>query len=255
MAITTKVKINGDKLRAELFRKGYTLREASNKLGFNDTYISHILAAEEIAENRATIIETILGIKPEKYVLAEPDRAEPAQPVEIVLEEKQLEIETRNIEDHIDGGMVRDIDVEYIKFKARELGMQLKSLCDVMGKRDNYLYNLRTNGATREDFERLLMVLRIDKDDTRIFRKRQTIKEAEPETVEAIETKLHKQESKLADLYGKVKELKEENEELKEENEELKRQLEGQKRLASAIVGSLARCGIQVDSNKKGGAE
>lgn len=244
MATTTKVKINGDKLRAELFRKGYTLREASNKLGFNDTYISHILAAEEIAENRATIIETILGIKPEKYVLAEPD---PAEPVEIVLEEKQLEIETRNIEDHIDGGMVRDIDVEYIKFKARELGMQLKSLCDVMGKRDNYLYNLRTNGATREDFERLLMVLRIDKDDTRIFRKRQTINEAEPETVEAIETKLHKQESKLADLYGKYKELK-------EENEQLKRQLEGQKKLASAIVGTLARSGIQVDSEKRGGA-
>ena len=232
MAIAEKCKINGDALRAELFRKGYTLTGASNKLGFNESYISGLIASGEILKNRPALIEAVLGIKPEKYVI---DESAPVQ------EEMKLEA----VKENTDGGMIRNIDVEFLKFRARELGIRLKSLCDIMGKTDNYLYNLRVNGATWDDFERILYVLRIDPNDERIFRKPETVKEAEPETVGEIETRLHKQESKLAALNGQIKDLK-------EENANLKRQLDGQKRLASAIVGSLAKVGIIVDGNADG---
>ena len=232
MSITGKYKVNGDALRAEVFRKGFTLTGASNKLGFNESYLSGIIAAGQIAKNRPAVIEAILGIKPEKYVI---DESAPVQ------EEMKLEA----VKENTDGGMIRNIDVEFLKFRARELGIRLKSLCDIMGKTDNYLYNLRVNGATWDDFERILYVLRIDPNDERIFRKPETVKEAEQETVGEIETRLHKQESKLAAINGQIKDLK-------EENANLKRQLDGQKRLASAIVGSLAKYGIIVDGNADG---
>lgn len=232
MSITEKLKISGDALRAEIFRKGYTLTGASNKLGFNESYISGIISTGQIAKNRPALIEAVLGIKPEKYVIDE------TAPV-------QEEMKIKPVKANTDGGMIRNIDVEFIKFRARELGIRLKSFCDIMGKTDNYLYNLRVNGATRDDFERMLYVLRIDPNDERIFRKPETVKEADPETVGEIETRLHKQESKLAALDGQVRDLK-------EENANLKRQLDGQKRLASAIVGSLAKYGVIVDGNADG---
>lgn len=232
MAIAEKCKINGDALRAELFRKGFTLTGASNKLGFNESYISGLIASGEILKNRPALIEAVLGIKPEKYVVNESD------PV-------QEEMKIAPVKANDDGGMIRNINVEFIKFRARELGIRLKSFCDIMGKTDNYLYNLRVNGASRDDFDRMLYVLRIDPNDERIFRKPETVKEAEAETVGEIETRLHKQESKLAALNGQIKDLK-------EENANLKRQLDGQKRLASAIVGSLAKYGIIVDGNADG---
>lgn len=231
MAITEKIKINGDALRAEIFRKGFTLTDASHKLGFNGSYISGILAAGEIAMNRPALVESILGIKPEKYVISE---EAPAQ-------EEQLKIVAANT----DGDMIRNIDVEFIKFRARELKMRLASLCDVMGKSDNYFSDLRENGATREDFECLLMVLRLDRNDERLFRKPEPVKEAAPEKDGAIESRFNQAESKIAVLNRQVKEIR-------EENAELRRQLDGQKRLASAIVGSLAKVGIIVDGNANG---
>ena len=232
MATTGKFKINGDALRAELFRKGYTLTGASLKLGFNATYISHILAAGEIAKNRPAIIEAVLGISPGKYVI---DESDPVQ------EEMKLEA----VKENTDGGMVRNIDVEYIKFRARELKIQLTSLCNILGKSDKYLDTLRDKGAAREDFELMLYVLRVDPNDERLFRKPETVKEAEPEKDGAIESRFNQAEAKIAGLNRQVKELR-------EENSELRRQLDGQKRLASAIVGSLAKVGIIVDGNANG---
>ena len=232
MSITGKYKVNGDALRAEVFRKGFTLTGASNKLGFNESYLSGIIAAGQIAKNRPAVIEAILGIKPEKYVI---DESAPVQ------EEMKLE----GAKENTDGGMIRNIDVEFIKFRTRELGIRLKSFCDIMGKTDNYLYNLKVNGATRDDFERMLYVLRIDPNDARLFRKPEPVKEAAPEKGEAIDGRFNQAESKIAVLNRQVKELR-------EENAELRRQLDGQKRLASAIVGSLAKVGIIVDGNADG---
>ncbi len=232
MAIAEKCKINGDALRAELFRKGYTLTGASNKLGFNESYISGLIASGEILKNRPALIEAVLGVKPEKYVLDEPD---PVQG------EKQLEIVTAKA----DEDKIRNIDVEFIKFRARELKIQLTSLCNILGKSDKYIDTLRDKGAAREDFELMLYVLRIDPNDERLFRKPETVKEAGQEKDEAIKSRFNQAESKIAVLNRQVKELR-------EENAELRRQLDGQKRLASAIVGSLAKVGIIVDGNANG---
>ncbi len=238
MVLRKTEKINGDALRAEIFRRKLSLIEASRKLKLADNYLSSATLKGQIPMDRIQALELILGIKPEKYVINED---EPDQ------EEKQLEIATANT----DGGMIRNIDVEFIKFRARELKMRLASLCDVMGKSDNYFSDLRENGATREDFECLLMVLRLDRNDERLFRKPETVKEAEPEKDGAIGSRFNQAEAKIAVLNKQVKELR-------EENAELRRQLDGQKRLAAAIVGSLAKVGIIVDGNangKKGGAK
>lgn len=232
MSITGKYKVNGDALRAEVFRKGFTLTGASNKLGFNESYLSGIIAAGQIAKNRPAVIETILGIKPEKYVI---DESAPVQ------EEMKLEAVKANT----DGGMIRNIDVEFIKFRARELKIQLTSLCNILGKSDKYIDTLRDKGASREDFELMLYVLRVDPNDERLFRKPEPVKEASPEKDEAIDGRFNQAESKIAVLNRQVKELR-------EENAELRRQLDGQKRLASAIVGSLAKVGIIVDGNADG---
>lgn len=232
MAIAEKCKINGDALRAELFRKGYTLTGASNKLGFNESYISGLIASGEILKNRPALIEAVLGVKPEKYVI---DESAPVQ--------EEMKIEP--VKANTDGGMIRNIDVEFIKFRARELKIQLTSLCNILGKSDKYIDTLRDKGASREDFELMLYVLRIDPNDERIFRKPEPVKEAGQEKDEAIKSRFNQAESKIAVLNRQVKELR-------EENAELRRQLDGQKRLASAIVGSLAKVGIIVDGNANG---
>lgn len=238
MVLRKTEKINGDALRAEIFRRKLSLIEASRKLKLADNYLSNATLKGQIPMDRIQALELILGIKPEKYVINEDV---PGQ------EEKQLEIATANT----DGDTIRNIDVEFIKFRARELKIQLTSLCNILGKSDKYLDTLRDKGAAREDFELMLYVLRVDPNDERLFRKPETVKEAAPEKDEAIGARFNKAEAKIAVLNKQVKELR-------EENSELRRQLDGQKRLASAIVGSLAKVGIIVDGNangKKGGAK
>ena len=196
MSKTTNIEINGDALKAELFRRGYTLVQASNELGQSDSYISNIAARGEMPQKKCQAFERVFGIRPEKYVV----------------QEKQLEIEAPKTETVVDGNMIRNIDVEFIRFRAHEIGLPLKSFCDVMGKRDNYLYNLRTNGATKDDFERMKLILRLEPDDDRIIRKPQQIEAAPAETVEEIKVKLHKHEAKIAALQTEIKKLREQNE-------------------------------------------
>ncbi len=232
MVLRKTEKINGDALRAEIYKRGLTLREASEKLELAHNYIASSARLGQIPKDRIKTIDLILGIKPEKYVINED---EPVQ------EEKQLEIATANA----DGDRIRNIDVEFIKFRARELKIQLTSLCNILGKSDKYIDTLRDKGASREDFELMLYVLRVDPNDERLFRKPEPVKEASPEKDEAIDGRFNQAESKIAVLNRQVKEIR-------EENAELRRQLDGQKRLASAIVGSLAKVGIIVDGNANG---
>ena len=232
MVLRKTEKINGDALRAEIFRRKMSLIQASRKLELADNYFSSATLNGQIPRDSVKAIELILGIKPEKYVI---DEDEPVQG------EKQLEIVTANT----DGDTIRNIDVEFIKFRARELKIQLTSLCNILGKSDKYIDTLRDKGAAREDFELMLYVLRVDPNDERLFRKPETVKEAEPEKDGAIESRFNQAEAKIAVLNRQVKDLR-------EENSELRRQLDGQKRLASAIVGSLAKVGIIVDGNANG---
>lgn len=127
-----------------------------------------------------------------------------------------------------------------------------------MGKTDNYLGNLRVNGATLEDFERICVLLKLNKDDPRLFRIPKALEKADTETAEEIRTKLHKLESKLAAIKGDTRDLadadtkiRREIDGLRDANRELRRQLEGQKKLAAAIVGSLAKAGIVVDGREE----
>lgn len=211
MSKTTNIEINGDALKAELFRRGYTLVQASNELGQSDSYISNIAARGEMPQKKCQAFERVFGIRPEKYVV----------------QEKQLEIEAPKTETVVDGNMIRNIDVEFIRFRAHEIGLPLKSFCDVMGKRDNYLFNLRTNGATKDDFERMKLILRLEADDDRLIRKPQQIEAAPAETVEEIRTKLHKHEAKIAALQTEIKKLKELTGEILEQNAAIIKQTRG----------------------------
>lgn len=196
MAKTVMVEVNGDALRAEIFKKNLTLSEASQKLGCSETYLNNIVRRGSMPKNKTAGIENAFGIKPEKYVF----------------QEQQLKIETPQPESEkkpaVDGNMIRNIDVEFIRFRAHELGLPLKSFCDVMGKRDNYLYNLRTNGATKDDFERIKLVLRLEANDDRLIRKSQPVEDAPAETVEDIQTRLHKHEAKIAALQTEIKQIR-----------------------------------------------
>ena len=192
MPVTKKIEVNGDALRAEIFKRNMSLAEASRAIGYADSYMNCVIHRGSISENKPQMIEKILGIRPEKYVV----------------QETQLEIKPEPSEIKIDGNMVRNIDVEFIRFRAHEIGLPLKSFCDVMGKRDNYLFNLRTNGATKDDFERIKVILRLEADDDRLIRKSQPIEAAPADTVEDIKVTLHKHEAKIASLQTEIKRLK-----------------------------------------------
>ena len=190
-----KVEINVDALKAEIYKKNLSLQAASREIGYSKTYFSTVLHDGKIKNTKIPLIENVLGIRPDKYVV----------------KEKQLEIETprtEKTEPVVDGKMVRNIDVEFIRFRAHELGLPLKSFCDVMGKRDNYLYNLRMNGATKDDFDRMKLVLRLEADDDRLIRKTQPVDTAPAETIEDIQVKLHKHEAKIASLQTEINKLK-----------------------------------------------
>lgn len=101
-------------------------------------------------------------------------------------------------------------------------------------------------------------MLKLNKDDPRLFRIPKALEEADTETAEEIRTKLHKVESKLAAVKGDLRDLADadrkimrELDGLQDANRELRRQLEGQKKLAAAIVGSLAKAGIVVDGREE----
>lgn len=226
-------RIESAALKGELYKKGYTLSSASRRLGFCDSWFSYALRKGSIRSIYFDEIEKKLGIKADKYV------KHIIKPIQISREDT----ETNQV---IDRNMVRNVDVEFIRFRAHELGLPLKSFCDVMGKKDNYLSNLRVNGAKEADLKRIAMILRIEPDDERLFLKPQTVEEAPQETVDNLQTRLHKQEAKVADLYAKVKELT-------EQNEELTKRLEGAARLNSSIVGTLASKGIYVGKEKGNG--
>lgn len=211
-------KIDGAALKEEALKIYKTQKSFCDAIGRSEAFLGGVVKRGSINPTDIKTIEEKTGISPDKYVIAE----------------------------GIGGGdgMVRNLDVNFIRFKAHEMNVPLSVLCSLLEKKDNYLGNLRVNGATRQDFDRLCMILKISPNDERLIKKDKTIEEAEPETVNNINNKIHLHESKIADLYTKIKKLE-------AENAEIKRQLEGSKRLAGSIVGSLAKEGIQVGKEKE----
>lgn len=62
------IPINSDKLRAEIYAKGYDLTSASIKIGMERNYFSGILKRGLVPPNTVYAVKGELGINPEKYV-------------------------------------------------------------------------------------------------------------------------------------------------------------------------------------------
>ena len=107
MKVNDNQRISGESLRAEIYRKGYTLQSASKTLGLTNNFFSNVIQKNRLRQHYFPIIEEKLGIKPEKYV-------------------KHIIHPTVM---NVDGNMVRNIDVDFIRFRAHELGLPLKSFC------------------------------------------------------------------------------------------------------------------------------
>ena len=71
MPVTKKIKVNGEALKAEVLKGWKTLGEASNMIGCSDSYLGNIVRRNEIPRTKPAIIESVLGISPEKYIVPE----------------------------------------------------------------------------------------------------------------------------------------------------------------------------------------
>lgn len=227
MSKMNNVTINGEALRAAIYKKGMNTHEASLKLGYSKKYLLSCIGRNYLPKSTVLLIENILGIESKRYVVEgeEPKNAE----------KKPSVVD--------DGKMIRNINVEFIRFRAHEIGLPLKSLCDVMGKKDNYLGNLRNNGAKKEEIARIAMILRIDENDERLYVKPTPIKEAPPETTERMKSDLRKLETKIAQQNTQINELK-------VQLSELRSRMTGAEKLSSAIIGTLFKHNIHVGKNK-----
>lgn len=108
-----------------------------------------------------------------------------------------------------------------------------------MGKKDNYLGNLRKNGAKLGDVARMAMILRIPEDDERLFSKPTKIEDAPKETVDSFKTDMHKLEAKVAQQNTQINELK-------AQMTELRSRMTGAEKLSGAIIGTLFKHNIHV---------
>ena len=215
--------INRDALYSEIYKRKKTLGEVSEAIGHARNYIANSSAKGYLAESTIKLLESTEGIKAEKYV---------------VDDEKQEKPEPQIVDD---GKNVKNINVEFIRFRAHEIGLPLKSFCDVMGKKDNYLNSIRTNGATKEEISRIAMILRIDENEERLFIKP---KKTEPpkDNLEAVKERLNKLEAKIAQQATQIGELK-------AQNSEMRMQITVQQKLAGSIIGTLTRHNIHVGKN------
>ena len=215
--------INRDALYSEIYKRKKTLGEVSEAIGHARNYIANSSAKGYLSESTIKLLESTEGIKAEKYV---------------VDDEKQETPEPQIVDD---GKNVKNVNVEFIRFRAHEIGLPLKSFCDVMGKKDNYLNSIRTNGATKEEISRIAMILRIDENEERLFIKPKKT-EPQKDNLEAVKERLNKLEAKIAQQATQIGELK-------AQNSEMRMQITGQQKLASSIIGTLTRHNIHVGKN------
>lgn len=101
MAKTTMVKIDGTTLKREILKKWPSLSAASNAIGCADAYFSNIVRREEIPKTKIVVVEGVLGVDPQTYV---------------VQEETQLEMESIS-EELIDSYYPQDIIDELIRIR------------------------------------------------------------------------------------------------------------------------------------------
>lgn len=149
--------------------------------------------------------------------------------------------EPRETSEHAneDGKMVRNINVEFIAHKLRELGISHTALCKRLGHNDNFFGNMRVNGVTRKDLETIAQFIGVSVQDEQLYKKDEPMDE---ESKQQISLETHKLRSEVAMLKTRIVAL----ENLTEE--QTKRQ-EGNVRLTSSIVTALNQAGVRVGKN------
>lgn len=72
------VQIDGQALKRELDRKGYSYTEACHMIGRTSTFLTNIISRNVTSESSIKLIEAFLGIPKERYVVdGEPVQEEP----------------------------------------------------------------------------------------------------------------------------------------------------------------------------------
>lgn len=89
MAKIEKYPIDGKKLKREVILKGYSLTEASRKLGFANNYITNRGSLGWVPLPSVKLIESILEIPYEAYKLSDPEETKATDDTEKYIKEVQ----------------------------------------------------------------------------------------------------------------------------------------------------------------------
>ena len=212
------VPFNKDAFEKEIRRMGLTQKKVSEGCGYSRNYVSQSAAKGCISRQFVKVAEIKFGLDPEAYT------NEPRETSEHANE---------------DGKMVRNINVEFIAHKLRELGISHTALCKRLGHSDNFFGNMRVNGVTRNDLETIAQFIGVATDDEQLYKKDEPLNE---ESKQQVSLEIHKLRSEVAMLKTRIVAL----ENLTEE--QMKRQ-EGNVRLTSSIVTALNQAGVRVGKN------
>lgn len=86
MSSTKTAAINGERLRAELKKRGVNMVTVSTAIGYEASYISAAIRFNKIAKSAILLLQTMYNINPDIYVVKEEPKAEDvkAEVVEVV---------------------------------------------------------------------------------------------------------------------------------------------------------------------------
>lgn len=88
MSSTKTAAINGERLRAELKKRGVNMMTVSTAIGYEASYISAAIRYNKIAKSAILLLQTMYNINPDIYVVKEEPKAEEvevkAEVVEVV---------------------------------------------------------------------------------------------------------------------------------------------------------------------------
>ena len=73
------IKINSERLRKELRKRGYNLLSAGREMGFSGSYMGNVISRGAISESGANLLDRVCGIKRESYILQEEQEQEEPQ--------------------------------------------------------------------------------------------------------------------------------------------------------------------------------
>ena len=205
----------------ELERMGLTQRKVCEGCGYARSYISQSASRGCISRPFVKVAEIKFGIDPDAYT------------------KETTETKEKTVSANKDGNMIRNINIEFIAHKLRELGISHTALCKRLGHNDNFFGNMRVNGVTKKDLETIAQFIGVDVEDENLYKKDEPLDE---ESKQKVGLEIHKLRSEVAMLKTRIVAL----ENLLEE--QTKRQ-DGNVKLTTNIVTALNRAGVHVGKN------